>query len=368
MQGMTWIVLFIVFGGFSLLSTKIKPTQRKLLIRITYIVLLLFSIIYSPSPLADIYRYKEELLYMKSYGAAASALHLRYIYDYSTGFLVFMRIMSLMPTWMFIPVTMTLTYGILLYMYSDSLNIEDVSYNEFGLSYAFLLCCTNYGIVTSNMRFCLAMSIGFLGIYLWYKNNNRRFVKKIPYIVLIVIPVFLHLSAFIIPVMWVFSLLYHIKWIRIFSLLLPFVLSFSDRITTLLSPILGSNDAYNFAVDKFERYSGLGYSLFERTRIVYYVILLLIIGILLFAKIRKLEDENEAINNIYVVLALIVVGFIPIRALFYRTIQYLIALTPVYWIRNRIVDRFSPILRFAIYMICMFVLVYYSRFSTYYYM
>ena len=111
MQGMTWIVLFIVFGGLSLLSTKIKPTQRKLLIRITYIVLLLFSIIYSPSSLADIYRYKEELLYMKSYGAAASALHLRYIYDYSTGFLVFMRIMSLMPTWMFIPVTMITCSG-----------------------------------------------------------------------------------------------------------------------------------------------------------------------------------------------------------------------------------------------------------------
>lgn len=368
MQGLTWIALFLIFCTFSLLSLKIAPAQRKLLIKITYFSLLLFSILYKPSSLADIFRYKEELNYMKTYGAAASALHLRYIYDYSVGFLLFMRMMSILPTWMFIPVSMTLTYGILLYMYSDSVNIEGVTSKEFGISYSFLLCCTNYGIVTSNMRFCLAMSLGFLGIYFWYKNNNEKLIKRALYIVLIVIPVFLHISAFIIPLMWILSLLYHIKWIRVFSLVLPFVLSFADRITSFLSPIFGSNDTFNFAVDKFERYSALNYSLFERTRLVYYLILLCILGALLYAKIRKLEDDQQPINNIYVVLALIVIGFIPIRALFYRSIQYLIALTPVYWIRNRLASRFSTAFCLFLFLICMFVLLYYTRFSTYYYM
>lgn len=367
----TWLVMCLMFVTLSCLAFFVKNNNasRRNYIIFTYAVLMLFAFFYQPSVSADIFRYKEALEYMKTMGAENAYDHLWYIYENSQIFFLLMRMFSFFPTVVFYPCCVTLTYCVFLFFFYDSCKASQLSQAQFGIALSCLLCCVNFGIITSIVRFFIAYCLGFLGIYLWFLRKNG-FFKKIFLIILIVMPTFIHSSGFLILVIWIACLLYQIQKLRPLALLFPFTMNFSTYIISFTNRIFGNNSLYLFIVEKFYQYSEKNYQdMFTRTGMFYILLFSLVLVLILYAKIRRKEvSQSEKFNSLYLIVALLVLGFLPNSTIFRRTLQLLLALTPMYLIRNKLLAKTNTAVPCVVLAICGVVLAYYSRFTTYYYM
>lgn len=365
---MTWLFLIFIFGGLSFLAFTKRLSVKQLKI-ITFLALILFAFLYKPSPEADIYRYKEALLYMQERGPDAAYSELWYIYENSQAFFGIMVLLSYLPSSLFFPVTLLCTYGIALAIFFDIVGSLNLSKYQFAMAFSFFLCCVNFGIVFSIVRFYMAYLIGLSGIYMWFRKNagiGRRLLSA----AMILGAIFIHTAGFLITLIWLLTLLYHIKPIRILAVFIPFSMLFADRIVSWTGGIFGGSSLYNVIVEKFFDYSADNYeSMLSRSRIFYYQLLAFIVIVFLAIKLMKCEDNRYvSFNAIYTLFLLFTIAFIPNVTLFIRTLQILLVLTPMYLAVNKGLWTKSPILQLGMVGECGLMLLFYGRLSTYYYL
>ena len=365
---MTWVFLILIFGGLSFLAFTKRFSVKQIQI-ITFFSLILFAFLYEPSAQADIYRYKEAFIYMKEWGPDAAYAKLDYIYENSKAFFGIMVLLSYLPTALFFPVILLGTYGIALAIFFDIVRPLNLSKHQFAIVFSFFLCCVNFGIVFSIVRFYMAYLIGLAGIYMWFRKKTgigRRLLAA----VMIISAIFIHTAGFLITVIWIFTILHYIKPIRIFSIFIPFSMLFADRIAHFAGGVFGASSLYNFIVDKFFNYSESNYeAMLSRTRLFYYQLLAFIVVVLLVIKLLKLEDKRYvSFNAIYMFFLLFTIAFIPNVTLFFRILQILFVLTPMYLAVNKELWVRSPVLQLCLMGECGLMLMFYGRLSTYYYL
>lgn len=365
---MTWIFLIAIFGGLSILSFN-KSIARRDFIWLTYITLIIFAIFYQPSERADMYRFREALIYIKEYGADAGYRELWYIYENSQIFFGIMVALSHLPTFMFFPICLMATYGIALAIFFDATKSVKLTRYQFGMLFSFFVCCVNFGIVFSIMRFFVAYYIGVAGIYIWFKHGRKTWLKIFS-AVLIISSTFIHTAGFMVPVIWLLVMFYHIKWVRAVGALIPFAMLFSDQIIQFTNGIFGSVSLYNVIVQKFYRYTSYNYEdMAGRTRLFYYQILAIILIIVFMTKLLKRESgQFQSFGHFYMILLLLTIAYIPNETLFFRMLQVTLSMTPVYMALN--VKSFSRSGAIQVVMLaeCAIMLMFYGRLSTYFYL
>lgn len=365
---MTWLVLLFIFGGLSLLAFSGKLSRKQIKV-ITYVALILFAFFYEPSWRADMYRFRDALVFMKNYGTDAAYKDLWFIYENSQAFFGIMVVLSHLPLQLFFPIALLSTYGIALAIFFDITDSLELTKYQFALVYSFFLCCVNFGIVFSIMRFFMAYLIGLAGIYLWFKKDatvRRRAVAA----VMIFSSTFIHTAGFLISVVWIMTILYHIKPVRILSVFIPFSMLFADRIIKFTDGVFGGVSLYETIVEKFFSYSEGNYEgMFSRARIFYYQLLLFIGIFFLITKLLGYENaEYIPFNIVYMLILLFTVAFIPNETLFFRTLQILFMLTPMYFAVNKGLLQRSNFMQAWMLGECGIMLLFYGRLSTYYYL
>lgn len=365
---MTWLSLILIFGILSVLSFC-KAISRKNFVRLTYIFLIVFALFYEPSQSADMYRFREALIYIKVNGAAAAYRDLWYIYENSQLFFKIMVLLSRIPTFLFFPICLMSTYGLALAIFFDATKDAELSQYQFGIVFSFFVCCVNFGIVFSIVRFFMAYFWGVLGIYIWFKPGVKKWIKILS-VLLIVSSTFIHTAGFMVPLIWILSMLLQIKGLRVFAVLIPFSMSYFEQITQFAGKIFGGASLYGVITDKFYSYAGNNYAdMTSRARLFYYQILAVIVIIFLITKLLKRENaQHRSFNSFYMILLLISVAFIPNNTLFFRMIQVTLTMSPIYMALNVRSFSKSQFTQLIVVVECMTMLFFYGRLSTYYYL
>jgi len=363
-----WLFLMLIFGTLSSLSFC-KAISRKNFIRLTYVFLIVFALFYEPSQSADMYRFREALIYIKVNGAAAGYRELWYIYENSQLFFRIMVLLSHIPTFLFFPICLLLTYGVALAIFFDATRDAKLTQYQFGMVFSFFVCCVNFGIIFSIMRFFMAYYFGIVGIYIWLKPGLKKWLKALS-VVMIFSSVFIHTAGFMVPVMWILTLLFHVKWLRIFAFLIPFSMSFIEQIVQITGKIFGDVNLYSVITDKFYSYAGNNYDdMTSRARLFYYQILAVILIVLFVTKLLKRENaQHRSFNYFYMILLLITVAYIPNKTLFFRMIQVTLTMTPIYMAYNANSFSKSQIIQFIMLTECVAMLFFYGFLSTYRYL
>ena len=359
---MTWLVLILIFVGLSLFAFSGRFSKRQMK-TITYVVLVLFAFFYEPSWRADMYRFREALEYMKEYGYEAAYADLWYIYENSQAFFGIMVVLSYLPIQLFFPIALLSTYGIALAIFFDITDSLELTKYQYALVYSFFLCCVNFGIMFSIMRFFMAYLIGLAGIYMWFRKGatiRRRFLA----VAMIISATFIHTAGFLISAIWILTLLCYFKPMRIISLIIPFSMLFAEGIIKVTSSIFGNVSLYNTIVDKFFSYSSENYEgMFGRTRLFYYQLVLFIAIVFLITKILKYENKQfAAFNTMYMLMLSFTIAFIP------NETQILFALSPMYFAVNKELLARSRVMQIGMLGECVIMLIFYGRLSTYYYL
>ena len=365
---MTWLVLIMIFGGLSLFAFSGRFSKRQLK-TITYVVLVLFAFFYEPSWRADMYRFREALLFMKEYGTEAAYSDLWYIYEDSQVFFGIMVVLSHLPIRLFFPIALLSTYGIALAIFFDMTESLELSQYQYALVYSFFLCCVNFGIIFSIMRFFMAYLIGLAGIYIWFRKG-ATIGKRLLAVIMIFSATFIHTAGFLIPAIWILALLCRFKPMRIIAVIIPFSLLFADTIINITGGIWGGISLYDTIVNKFFSYSSHNYEeMFNITRLFYYQLLAFIAIVFLITKSRKYENKQfAAFNTMYMLVLSFTIAFIPNETLFFRVLQILFVLTPLYFATNKELLVRSKIMQIGMLGECVIMLIFYGRLSTYYYM
>ena len=365
---MTWLVLILIFGGLSLFAFSGRFSKRQMK-TITYVVLVLFAFFYEPSWRADMYRFREALEYMKEYGYEAAYADLWYIYENSQAFFGIMVVLSYLPIQLFFPIALLSTYGIALAIFFDITDSLELTKYQYALVYSFFLCCVNFGIMFSIMRFFMAYLIGLAGIYMWFRKGatiRRRFLA----VAMIISATFIHTAGFLISAVWILTLLCYFKPMRIIAVIIPFSMLFVEGIVNVTGSVFGDISLYNTIVDKFFHYSSHNYEeMFSRTRLFYYQLLTFIVIVYLITKIFKYENKQYvAFNIVYMLMLSFTIAFIPNETLFFRTLQILFALSPMYFAVNKELLARSRVMQIGMLGECVIMLIFYGRLSTYYYL
>ena len=365
---MTWIFLITIFGFLSVLSFG-TALSRKDFIRITYFVLIIFALLYEPSQGADMYRFRDALIYMKENGADAGYRDLWYIYENSKLFFLIMVLLSYLPTFLFFPICLMMTYGIALSIFFNATKHVHLNQYQFGMLFSFFVCCVNFGIVFSIMRFFMAYFIGVAGIYLWFMSHEKRWIKLFS-LVMIGSSTFIHTAGFMILIIWLLVLFCHIKWVRGLAILIPFSMTFSEQIIQFSDRVFGNISLYNVIVNKFYSYTSNNFEgMTDRSRLFYYQLFGIVLIIVVINKLLKRENEQfHPINYTYIILLLLTIAYIPNKTLFYRMLQVTLAMTPVYMVFNEKSYSYSRLIQTVMLMECITMLMFYGRLSTYYYL
>ncbi|MDO4620843.1 MAG: hypothetical protein Q4B09_09520, partial [Lachnospiraceae bacterium] len=229
-------------------------------------LLLVFAFRYQPSTLSDIYRYRESFVYMKTYGITAAYDRLWYVYEGSMLFYYLMVGMSYLPFVLFVPVCIAVTYGVAMWIFFDAVKQAKLTKDEFSILFIFFICCVNFGMIFSILRFYLAYIWGFAGIYIWFQKERKTFYRILA-AALMASSIFLHSSGFMIPVIWLLIEFYHFRAVRAASLLIPLTLFFINPLISVLNRFLGGISLYHLIVNKYYSYAGKSYaeSVFTRT-------------------------------------------------------------------------------------------------------
>ncbi|MBQ2897472.1 MAG: hypothetical protein IJE46_04005 [Clostridia bacterium] len=360
--------MITIFGGLSLLAFTGKFSKKQIKV-LTYTALIVFAFIYEPSPKADMYRFHESILFMKRFGSDAAYERLSYIYENSQAFFVIMKIFSYLPISLFFPVALLSTYGVLLAIFFDFTDNFELTKHQFAMIYSFFLCCLNFGIVFSIMRYFIAYCIGIAGIYIWFRKGTG-FLGRAFSLFMIIVPTYIHASGFIILLMWLLIIFYHIKSVRILSVFIPFLMAFSEKVISITDRFFRSIPLYRFIVDKFLRYSEENFvDMFNRTRLFSYQLLAFIVISFIVIKISKYENKKYiAFNIMYMLVLLFTIAYVPNNTMFFRMFQILIAMTPMYFAENNAVFSKSNGMQLFMLAECVTMLCFYGRFSTYFYL